>query len=178
VRLDDIRVVYLQDVVAFRNRPPTTDQPISLIVKRYGLNAGVSQRVTAHMLRDSCSTPATEGGSEPRQKHLVTGLVTAYTYHMRVVAKKTLRGFWREYPDAEQPLRAWHEMARAARWRTPAQLKAQLRTASLVGKDRVVFNIAGNKYRLVVAVNYRYQALYIRFVGTHAQYDQITAVEV
>jgi mRNA interferase HigB len=65
-----------------------------------------------------------------------------------------------------------------ARWRTPAQLKAQLRTASLVGKDRVVFNIAGNKYRLVVAVNYRYQALYIRFVGTQAQYDQITAVEV
>ncbi|MCC7262483.1 MAG: type II toxin-antitoxin system HigB family toxin [Candidatus Latescibacteria bacterium] len=97
---------------------------------------------------------------------------------MRIIAKKTLRAFWEKYPDAEQPLRAWYEMARIADWHTPAALKAQIHTASLVGNDRVVFNVAGNKYRLVVAVNYPYQALYIRFVGTHGQYDQINAAEV
>jgi mRNA interferase HigB len=97
---------------------------------------------------------------------------------MRIVAKKTLRAFGERYPDAEQSLRAWYEMVKAADWHTPAALKAQIRTASLLGNDRVVFNIAGNKYRLVVAVNYSYQALYIRFVGTHGQYDQINAAEV
>ena len=97
---------------------------------------------------------------------------------MRIIAKKTLRAFWEKHPDTQQPLKAWYEMAKAADWSTPAALKAQIGTASLVGKDRVVFNIAGNKYRLVVAVNYRYQALYIRFVGTHGQYDLINAAEV
>jgi len=97
---------------------------------------------------------------------------------MRIIAKKTLRAFWEKHPDAEQPLKAWHEMAKAASWPNPAALKAQIGTASLVGHDRVVFNIAGNKYRLVVAINYRYQAQYIRFVGTHREYDQIDAAEV
>ena len=109
---------------------------------------------------------------------LVTKRVTSYIRSMRIIAKKPLRVFWEKYPDARQPLMAWYEMAKTAGWRTPADMKAQIGTASLVGSNRVVFNIAGNKYRLVVAVNYRYQALYIRFVGTHRQYDQINPAEV
>ena len=87
-------------------------------------------------------------------------------------------GFWEKYPDAEQPLKAWYKTARVAIWSTPADIKAQYRSASIVGNNRVVFNIAGNKYRLVVGVNYDYQALYIRLVGTHREYDAVDVKEV
>ena len=92
---------------------------------------------------------------------------------MRVIAVRTLRDFWNEYPDAEQPLRAWYREAKAAVWATPHDVKAMYRSASVVGGNRVVFNIAGNKYRLVVRCNYHYQIAYVRFVGTHAEYDRI-----
>ena len=97
---------------------------------------------------------------------------------MRIIAKRTLREFWMLYPDAEQPLMAWYRAAKRADWATPADVKAQYRNASLLGNERVVFNIAGNKYRLIVAINYAFQAIYIRFVGTHSAYDKIDAREV
>jgi mRNA interferase HigB len=84
----------------------------------------------------------------------------------------------RNYADAEQPLKSWFKLASDADWARPADIKAQFRSASFIGANRVVFNIAGNKYRLVVAVNYSYRVLYIRFIGTHRQYDNIDVQEV
>ena len=94
---------------------------------------------------------------------------------MRIIARKTLRQFWERagHHDAEQPLRAWFAEARKAQWKTPAAIKSQYRSASFVGSDRVVFNIHGNKYRLVVATRYDLGICFIRFIGTHPQYDKI-----
>jgi len=99
---------------------------------------------------------------------------------VRIIARGTLRDFWEErsHRDSEQPLRAWFAEVRRAAWRTPADVKAAYRNASFVRGDRVVFNIGGNKYRLVVAVKYSAQLVFIRFVGTHADYDGIDAGEV
>jgi mRNA interferase HigB len=99
---------------------------------------------------------------------------------MRIIARKTLRKFW-ERPnrrDAEQPLKAWFREAERADWANSAQLKADFRTASIVANDRVVFNIAGNKYRLVVHVHWAFRIMYIRFIGTHREYDAIDVTEV
>ena len=99
---------------------------------------------------------------------------------MRIIARKTLRVFW-ERPgcnDAQQPLRSWFREATQADWANPAQVKAAFRSASIVSDNRVVFNIAGNKYRLVVRVNYPYRVIYIRFIGTHDEYDKIDVREV
>jgi len=98
---------------------------------------------------------------------------------VRVIAKRTLREFW-EKPncqDSEQPLRAWHSEAKAANWKNPADIRALYGTASFVG-DRVVFNIAGNKYRLVVRIRYDVQIIFIRFVGTHREYDNIDVATI
>jgi mRNA interferase HigB len=76
------------------------------------------------------------------------------------------------------PLRAWFQEVAKADWSSPAEVKAAYRSASIVGNDRVVFNIGGNKYRLVVRVNYAFRIVYVRFIGTHKQYDQIDASEV
>jgi mRNA interferase HigB len=97
---------------------------------------------------------------------------------MRVIAKRTLRQFWEsapQYADAKGPLDAWYAEARKAQWRTPQDIKAQFRHASILKNQRVVFNIGGNKYRLIVAVDYQRQVVFIRFIGTHAQYDTIDA---
>ena len=91
---------------------------------------------------------------------------------MRIIAKRTLRAFWVKHADAEQPLRAWHQEAAKAGWSSPADVKAQYRNASFVG-DRIVFNIAGNKYRLVVWINGPHHIVYIKFIGTHGDYDKI-----
>ena len=99
---------------------------------------------------------------------------------MRVRAKRILREFWEkpEYSDAEQPLKAWYSETRRADWKTPQDIKTQFRHASILKGNRVVFNIAGNKYRLIVKVNYAFGVVYIRFVGTHSQYDAIDAENV
>jgi mRNA interferase HigB len=97
---------------------------------------------------------------------------------VRIIARKTLRDFWARHPDAEQPLKAWYREARLADWKGPDGIKQRYRTASFVKPDRAIFNIGGNKYRLVVAVNYVYKVVYIRFVGTHAQYDRINVSEI
>lgn len=94
---------------------------------------------------------------------------------MRVIAKSALREFWEVHPDCEQALSAWFQKARAADWRGPAQVKAGYLSASILRDNRVVFNICGNKYRLVVRINYQFGAVYIRFVGTHSEYDAIDA---
>lgn len=99
---------------------------------------------------------------------------------MRTISRKALKHFWErsEYADAEQPLRAWFREASSADWKRPSDVKAAYRSASIVGNDRVVFNIAGNKYRIVVRINYAYRVVYVRFVGTHRQYDRINVREV
>jgi mRNA interferase HigB len=97
---------------------------------------------------------------------------------VRVISRKALREFWEKHPDAEQPLRAWFREASAAGWRSPAEIRQRFPSASFVGKDRVVFNIKGNAYRLIVAVRYDLGLLLIRFVGKHADYDRVDASTV
>jgi len=94
---------------------------------------------------------------------------------MRVISQAKLKAFCTKYPDAGQALKAWYDEARKASWETPQQIKDQYRNASFVGQNRVVFNIHGNKYRLVVAVAYKFGAVYIKFIGTHKDYDRIDA---
>ena len=94
---------------------------------------------------------------------------------VRVIALRTLREFWERHSDAEQPLRAWYHDARRADWRTPADLKRVYANASIVGGNRVVFNIGGNKYRLIVGIHYAFRICYIRFIGTHNAYDRVDA---
>lgn len=92
---------------------------------------------------------------------------------MRVIAMKALREFWERHPDARQPLQAWYHDAEHSTWKSPTDIKNTYRNASIVGKNRAVFNIKGNRYRLVVAVHYRLGIVYIRFVGSHRDYDAL-----
>jgi mRNA interferase HigB len=93
---------------------------------------------------------------------------------MRIIALKALRQHWETQgrEDSKDALQSWYLIASAAQWNNPAEIKAQFRNASFVG-ERVVFNIAGNKYRLVTFVEYTYKTIYVRFIGTHAEYDEI-----
>ena len=97
---------------------------------------------------------------------------------MRIIAKRTIRIFWKQHPKAKGPLEAWHQEVARADWASPSSVKAQFRSASMLQDNRVAFNIAGNHYRLVVKINYSYRILYIRFVGTHADYDDIDAATI
>jgi mRNA interferase HigB len=97
---------------------------------------------------------------------------------LRVIAKRTLREFWEKHSDAEQPLKAWYDEAENATWKTTHNIKERYPSASILNENRVVFNIKGNKYRLVVKVNYDYAIVWIRFVGTHAEYDKIDATNI
>lgn len=97
---------------------------------------------------------------------------------MRIIARSTLRAFWERHPDSEQALLAWYREVKQADWDTPSKVKARYPGASIVAGDRVVFNIKGNHYRLVVRVNYGYRTVYVRFVGTHAEYDKVNVEEV
>ena len=100
---------------------------------------------------------------------------------MRVIALSTLKAFWQHSPahdDARGPVLAWYRHVVAADWSSPAEVKADFGNASILRDGRVVFNIAGNKYRLVVWINYAYRIVYIRFIGTHAQYDRIDAQRI
>jgi mRNA interferase HigB len=97
---------------------------------------------------------------------------------MRIIAKRTLREFWERHSDAEEPLLAWYREVEKEDWSQPAQVKEKYRSASIVKGSRVVFNIKGNDYRLVVRINYPYRVVYVRFVGTHGEYDAIDVEEV
>jgi mRNA interferase HigB len=93
---------------------------------------------------------------------------------MQIIAKRTLREFWQCQPRAEAPLRGWFALASRADWRGPADVKAMFgTTVDFVGDNRLIFDIGGNKYRLVVHVAYGYRRVLIKFVGTHAEYDRI-----
>jgi mRNA interferase HigB len=99
---------------------------------------------------------------------------------MRVIAKSTLVRFWNqpEYTDAKGALQSWYNEAAKAAWKTLQEIKAHYRSASICGNNRVVFNIAGNKYRLVVEMQYHAGISWVKFIGTHAQYDKINVENV
>ncbi len=97
---------------------------------------------------------------------------------MRIISRRTLREFWEKFPDAETALKVWFSEINEAKWNNFNQLKQQFGNASVVGNDRVVFNIKGNTYRLVVAIDYEKQITWIRFVGTHKAYDKINAKKI
>ena len=97
---------------------------------------------------------------------------------MRVVAVATLRPYWTKHPDAEEPLKAWFAEVSKANWTQPADIKAQYRSASVLKNKRVVFNIKGNDHRLIVSVAYQTQVVFVKFVGTHAEYDKVNAETV
>lgn len=97
---------------------------------------------------------------------------------LRIIAKKTLRDFWLKYVDAEQQLKAWYQEAEQAHWKGPKDIKQDYPSASFLHDNRVVFNIKGNHYRLIVRISYTYQIVWIRFIGTHAQYDKIDATNI
>ncbi|HEY4068431.1 MAG TPA: type II toxin-antitoxin system HigB family toxin [Burkholderiaceae bacterium] len=99
---------------------------------------------------------------------------------MNVIARSRLEAFWTHplYQAAEQPLKAWCAEATRAHWRSPQDIKNQYGSASIIGNNRVVFNIKGNSYRLIAAVAREYGAVYIKFIGTHKQYDAVDAATV
>jgi mRNA interferase HigB len=97
---------------------------------------------------------------------------------MRVIAKKILRDFWGIYTDSEEQLKTWYKEASKAKWKNPNQIKKEFAKASILKSGRVVFNIAGNKYRLIVDINYEREWVFIRFIGTHKEYDKIDADKI
>lgn len=97
---------------------------------------------------------------------------------MRVVAVKTLKLFWEENPEAENALLAWHEEVCLAEWESPNDLKSQFGNASIISGKRVVFNIHGNTFRLIVDIEYKFKLVFITWIGTHKDYDKIDAKEV
>ncbi|MEO6191107.1 MAG: type II toxin-antitoxin system HigB family toxin [Saprospiraceae bacterium] len=93
----------------------------------------------------------------------------------RIIAKKTLRDFWEKHKDCEEYLRTWYNTAKNSNWKSPGDIKRSYSHASILEKNRVVFNIKGNSYRLIVKFNYERQWAFIRFIGSHAEYDKINA---
>ena len=94
---------------------------------------------------------------------------------MRVIAKSTLRDFWIVHSDCEQQLKSWYDEAEKSSWVSPVDIKKEYPSASILQDNRVVFNIKGNTYRLIVKINYKFGLVWIRFIGTHAEYGKISA---
>jgi len=97
---------------------------------------------------------------------------------MRIISKKKLKEYWTKVPAAKSELEAWHAEAKATDWATPADVKAKYGTASILKDGRVVFNICGNKHRMIVWISYEFHTIYVRYLGTHKEYDQINAQTV
>lgn len=97
---------------------------------------------------------------------------------MRIISKKTLKVFWLKHKDCGQQLRTWHDETIKAIWISPKDIKVDYPSASFVADNRVIFNIKGNSYRLIVKINYKYKMVWIRFVGTHAEYDKIDVTTI
>lgn len=97
---------------------------------------------------------------------------------MRIIAKKALKDFWEAHADSEQALRAWFHEAVNAEWKTPQAIKTHYPSADILPDNRIVFNIKGNHYRLIVKIHYNTSIVFIRFVGTHAEYDRIDATTI
>lgn len=97
---------------------------------------------------------------------------------MRIISKKVLKEFWTKHNQAREPLSSWYHETVRAKWENPQDIKNKYRSADFLGDNRVIFNIGGNKFRLIVKINYDYSVVYIRFVGTHKEYDKINAEEI
>ena len=97
---------------------------------------------------------------------------------MRVISIKILREFWEKHSDCEQQLKAWYKEANKAEWKNPNEIKLEYPSASILNDNRICFNIKGNNYRLIVRINYDYQMVWIRFIGTHSDYDKIDANKI
>jgi len=97
---------------------------------------------------------------------------------LRIISKKILREFWEKHADSQEQLQSWFQEASGVEWRNPAQIKTEYPSASFLADNRVVFNIKGNRYRLIVKINYEYNMVWIRFIGTHAEYDKIDATKI
>ena len=97
---------------------------------------------------------------------------------MRVIAKKMLREFWEKHTDSEDQLKTWYKEASKSAWKNPTDIKAEYAKSSILKSGRVVFNICGNKYRLIVDINYKRQWVFIRFIGSHKEYDKIDANKI
>jgi mRNA interferase HigB len=94
---------------------------------------------------------------------------------VRVISRKTLRAFWEKHTDCTQQLKSWYRETEKVNWNNLNELKKEYPSASILENNRIVFNIKGNKYRLIVKINFEYKIIWIRFVGTHAEYDKINA---
>ena len=94
---------------------------------------------------------------------------------VRIFAKSTLRSFWEKYPESEQYLKTWHDTVKSSDWKTPGDIKLSYANASILKNSRIVFNIKGNAYRLVAKVNFEKQWVFVKFIGTHTEYDKIDA---
>jgi mRNA interferase HigB len=114
----------------------------------------------------------------PKWEHFPCVGATALRLYMRVISRRPLNELAGRYPEAKVELDAWFHEAEAAPWANPAQVKGKYGNASILKGSRVVFNICGNKYRLVVKINYAYSIVYVRFAGTHAEYDHVNAEEI
>jgi mRNA interferase HigB len=99
-------------------------------------------------------------------------------FKVRVISKKILREFFEKHVDCKQQLKSWFQEASVAEWKTPKQIKKDYPSASFLADNRVVFNSKGNTYRLVVRINYEYSMLWIRFIGTNADYDKIDSTKI
>jgi mRNA interferase HigB len=97
---------------------------------------------------------------------------------MRIISRRILREFWEKHPDASVPLQTWFHDVERSTWESPVDIKKNYQNASFIANNRVVFNIKGNHYRLVTVAVYQYGVVYVRFVGTHAEYDQIDAATI
>ncbi|HXR83512.1 MAG TPA: type II toxin-antitoxin system HigB family toxin [Hanamia sp.] len=97
---------------------------------------------------------------------------------MRVIAKKVLKEFWKEHSDCEQQLKSWYQESSRAKWKNSNDIKREYPTASFLANNKVVLNIKGDHYRLIIKLNYEYQIIWIRFIGTHAEYDKINAEKI
>jgi len=97
---------------------------------------------------------------------------------MRIIAKSTLRDHWKKNRDSEQSLLSWYKVANKAKWSNFNQVKEQFGTCKVLGNDRIIFKIKGNNYRLIVKISFENQLIWIRFIGTHSEYDSINAKEI
>lgn len=98
---------------------------------------------------------------------------------MQIIALRTLRQFWERHPQAESPIRIWYGITSKAEWASTTDIKTQFGAlVDFVGDNRVIFDLSGNKYRLIVHVSYSYKRVLVKFIGTHAEYDKINAENV
>ena len=97
---------------------------------------------------------------------------------MRIIAKSTLRDYWEKHNEAEQALLSWYKVANKAKWLNFNEVKRQFGTCKIIGNDRIVFKIKGNNYRLIIKISFENQLIWIRFIGTHSEYDSINATQI